>query len=422
MNHAGICLDLSVPLQIRLEHLAHLQPDEVDNILECMCSMYNIHPTFLAAQYLQCLILQNHACLRRRIRIAEACDLGRTVLYLLTRIPNPHERIGCIEMFTNPFLKVHAYAVLYTHATIEVRIQIMKNLYRLSVLHADYLRWFATQMRDTTLEYKYRANCADFLLTQIRSKLLEVQPFATYQKEAVQFLQLADTVTGKQLYAHRENVHLFVPRMHILSRILQSGTPRTTPQQIIHFLEERGSNAKMFQQRIFNDKTVLGTGQIRCTLEDLLCIVWTDLSDDMRELLAQDIESSSVLDDPDNEGWMCTTGYYNRILNIYQVTQDEAVFDTAPTAQDKDFMQREAFQEEFTQQLNRALGRIVDEEEKGNIFIALSESSEAERIQYLTFRIHTLSRIIDDLRKQFASLPDDRFTEWVADALRAYEQ
>ena len=406
MNHVEICLDLSVPLQMRLEHLTYLRSDEVDNILECMCSMYNIHPTFLGAQYLQCLILQNHACLRRRIRIAEACDLGRTVLYLLTRITNPQERIGCIEMFTNPFLKVHAYAVLFTHASVEIRIQIMKNMYRLPVLQGDYIRWFIAQMRDETLEYKYRANCADFVLRHASEP--------KQQQEARAFLRLVDPVSRETLYDHHENVHLFVPRVHVLGRILMSGTPKTDTDDILRFLEDHKFDQTLFRQRILNDKTVLGTLQWKCTLEDLLCIVWTGLSDELRELLVEDIQSSSVLDDTSSTGWMCTTGYYNRMLNIYQAAQDETVFDLV--------QDRESFQEVFTQRLNAELGQVESEEEKGDIFMALTESSEAARIRYLTFRIHSLPRVIDEMRKQFSELSEDQFTEWVADALRMYEQ
>jgi hypothetical protein len=368
--------------------------------------MYNIHPTFLGAQYLQCLILQNHACLRRRIRIAEACDLGRTVLYLLTRITNPQERIGCIEMFTNPFLKVHAYAVLFTHASVEIRIQIMKNMYRLPVLQGDYIRWFIAQMRDETLEYKYRANCADFVLRHASEP--------KQQQEARAFLRLVDPVSRETLYDHHENVHLFVPRVHVLGRILMSGTPKTDTDDILRFLEDHKFDQTLFRQRILNDKTVLGTLQWKCTLEDLLCIVWTGLSDELRELLVEDIQSSSVLDDTSSTGWMCTTGYYNRMLNIYQAAQDETVFDLV--------QDRESFQEVFTQRLNAELGQVESEEEKGDIFMALTESSEAARIRYLTFRIHSLPRVIDEMRKQFSELSEDQFTEWVADALRMYEQ
>jgi hypothetical protein len=364
--------------------------------------MYNIHPTFLGAQYLQCLILQNHTCLRRRIRIAEACDLGRTVLYLLTRITNPQERIACIEMFSNPFLKVHAYAVLYTRTSVDIRIQIMKNLYRLSVIRADYIRWFLEHMRNEALEYKYRANCADFLLRH--------DSVPEHRQEARVFLKLVQPL---ELYEHHENVHLFVPRVHVLERILRSETPRTDRDAILRFLRDRHLNDETFVQRIFNDKTLLlRTLQWKCTLEDLLCIVWTGLSDELRELLAHDIESSSILDD--SEGWMCTTGYYNRILNIYQAAQDETVFDMVHD--------REAFQEAFTQHLNRELQGVDDEEEKGNIFMALAESSEAARIRYLTFRIQSLPRVIEEMRAQYKELSDDQFTAWISDALRAYEQ
>jgi hypothetical protein len=141
--------------------------------------------------------------------------------------------------------------------------------------------------------------------------------------------------------------------------------------------------------------------------------VWTGLTDELRELLAHDIESSTIVDESDS-GWTCTTGYYNRILNIYQAAHDEIVFDMVHD--------REAFQEAFTHRLNQELQGVDDEDEKGNIFMALTESSEAARIRYLTFRIQSLPRVIEEMRVQYKELSDDQFTAWIADALRMYEQ
>lgn len=406
MEPNQICLDLSVPLHMRLECLKQLAVHEVDNVLECVCSMYNIHPTFTALQYLQVLILQGGACLRRRIRIAETCDLGRAVLYLLTRITDPQERIGCIEMFTNPYLRRHAYAVLFTHAPIDIKIQIMKNWSRLlnrpTQAHAQ---WFLDRMEDPELAYKYRANCADFIIRYTGSSQDMI-------RTAKSFLRLLDSVTYKELYAHRENVHLFVPRVQALKTILSAThLERCATEEILNFLEEHKYNDKLFHERILNDKSQLGTAQWSCTLEELLQRVWKALTDDLQHMLIQDIESSVVLDEPEDE-WMCTTGYYNRILNVYQsMVDDESMFDVAH--------ERDQFQRRFFDHLNQWLNVARNKED---LLVNLSESGDARRIEYLTFRVHSLPKVIDALRIQYSHLRADQFDEWISDALRAYEQ
>ena len=405
MDPSQFCLDLSIPLHMRLEYLKQLQPHEVDNVLECICSMYNIHPTFTALQYLQALILQRGVCLRRRVRIAETCDLGRAVLYLLTRITEPQERIGCIEMFTNPHLKRHAYAVLFTHAPIDIQIQIMKNWSRLlnrpSEAHA---KWFLERMEDPEMEYKYRANCADFIIQYLGSSQEMIQA-------AKSFLRLLDPVTYKELYAHRENVHLFVPRVQALKAILTSDQlERCTTDDILDFLGEHKYNERLFRERILNDKSQLGTAQWSCTLEELLQRVWKALTEDLKHMLIQDIESSVVLDEPNDER-MCTTGYYNRILNVYQsMVDDESMFDVA--------YERDQFQRRFFEQLNQWLSVARNKED---LLVNLSESGDAQRIAYLTFRVHSLPKVIDALRVQYSYLRADQFDEWISDALRAYE-
>jgi len=405
MDHSQICLDLSIPLHMRLEHLKQLQTHEVDNVLECICSMYNIHPTFTALQYLQTLILQRSACLRRRIRIAETCDLGPAVLYLLTRITDFQERIGCIEMFTNPHLKRHAYAVLFTHASVDVQIQIMKNWSRLMNRPTEaHAKWFLERMEDLDLEYKYRANCADFIIQYLGSSEEMI-------RTAKSFLRLLDPVTYKELYAHRENVHLFVPRAQALKAILTAThLERCATDEIVEFLVEHNYNERLFHERILNDKSQLGTAQWSCTLEELLQRIWRALTEDLRHMLIQDIESSVVLDEPNDE-WMCTTGYYNRILNVYQsIVYDESMFDVAH--------EREQFQQRFFEHLNQWLNVARN---KDDLIVNLSESGDAQRIEYLTFRVHSLPNVIDALRVQYSYLRADQFDEWISDALRAYE-
>lgn len=399
MSHTEICLDLSVPLHIRLEHLKHLDTHEVDNLLECLCSMYNIHPTYLALQYLQALILDDHACLKRRIRIAEACDLGRTVLYLLTRIRDAQERIMCIEMFSNPFLKIHAYAVLFTRAPLELAMQIMKNMYRIASYPIPYLLWFEKQLRNAEILYKYRANCADFILrTGLAPKAME--------DEARKFLRLMDR--DDAVYTHRENVHLFVPRMQTLDRIFERAQDeKCDSQEILSFAIENRYSTKLLRQRILNDKTTLGSFRRHFTLEELLCAVWPLLTEDLRHVLLQDMESS---DTTEEQGWMCTTGYYNRILNVYQCMSGENTFDLLYEIED--------FQTRFFEKLNRELQSHDVESE---LATELTESSEEHRIRYLTFRIHSLPKVLDEMRQEYDSLSSDQFDEWVSQALRKYE-
>jgi hypothetical protein len=294
---------------------------------------------------------------------------------------------------------VHAYAVLYTRAPVDVRIQIMKNLYSLGVLKAAYHKWFQTQMRDDSIAYVLRANCADFILRH--------DPNEDHKREARAFLKILEPFEEHLLYTHSENVHAFVPRVHLLEKILTDPTlARCKTQEISEFIFEHKYHEELFQQRILNDKTQLGTLRHKCTLEELLCTVWNTLTEDLKHLLMQDIESSAVLD----EGWLCTTGYYHRILNVYQSMTDDSLFD--------DLFSLEAFQESFNQKLNNYLRVSSDQE---NIFVELTESSEAFRIRYLEFRIHSLPRVIEELRAEYEKLSQPVFEEWVNLALRKYE-
>lgn len=397
-----ICLDLSVPLHIRLEHIRHLTDIEVDNLLECMCSVYNIHPTFLAGQYVQYLILQDSVCLKRRIRIAEACDMGCTVLYLLTRIQDTQQRISCIEMFDNPFLKMHAYAVLFTHADPELSVQIMKNLYRLTQCKTACLQWFSDQLSKDDLQYTLRANCADFLLRHSEDK--------QQRQQAKVFLRIENQVQKSELYFHPESAHLLVPRVWVLEKIFEECKLPEETEHIVRFVQDNHYNCELFRTRILNDKTILASKKVKCTLEELLCAVWPQLSEDLRHLLIQDFDSSAVVDDPTYSAWACTTGYYNRLINIYQCVQEEGLFD--------DFQDIEAFQENFIEKLNR---QLLSTPQTDDLLVSLSESSEAQRIEYLTFRIHSLPKVIEEMRAEYPDLSVDQFEEWISESLRLYE-
>ncbi|NBP58467.1 hypothetical protein EBU71_18420, partial [bacterium] len=205
------CIDLSLPLETRLEATRKLSEDEQDSLLEHVCSAYVIHSTFIALQYLHYLILEPSLSLTRRIRVAEMCDLGLSVLYLVTRFGSETEKVRCIEMFTNPYLKLHAYNVLYTCASLDTQIQIMKNIFALPGVSKDnVLDWFIFKMTDNSVEYKYQSNCADAVLNRSHD-LTQVQL-------ARQVLQI-DTFddSPKAVYQHRENVHLFLPNLPLYS-------------------------------------------------------------------------------------------------------------------------------------------------------------------------------------------------------------
>lgn len=400
MNHEGICLDMNVPLYIRMDSLNHLSMDEVDNLIECMCSAYNIHPTFTVLQYLQHLILHEKPCLKRRVRIAESCDLGRTVLYLLTRIRNVQERISCIEMFSNPYLKFHAYCVLFYQSSIDIQIQIMKNIYTLKFLkciESQILQWFEEQIENETHEYKYRSNCADFIL-------LNTKPEHTIYKKAKTFLQLVGKIGN--IYEHKENVHLFVPKPKVLEQILSDEKACET-NEIVEFIEQNHYNLSLFKARILNDKTLLGSLQIKCTLEELICAVWNELTDDLKHILIQDLESSVS-----GSEWMCTTGYYNRILNVYQAMNGNDCLIEMEKLEQQEFVQV------MIQRINHAL---YQDEYKNDIILELPQSSEALRLKYMTFKVQTLPQLIQELKKRYSHLNSDVFDDYFSYGLRQYE-
>ena len=86
IDHVQICYDFQEPLETRMNYVKHLNKYELDELIECLCSSYNIHPRFLCLQYLYSLIMYDGIELQRRIRIAETCDLYSTILFLLHKL------------------------------------------------------------------------------------------------------------------------------------------------------------------------------------------------------------------------------------------------------------------------------------------------------------------------------------------------
>lgn len=388
------CLDFTLPLTTRLEHLVHLTEEDKDNLIERMCSVYNIHPTFMYLEYIQALILQPGISLRRRLRVADMCDLGRMVLYLLGQINNTNV-IQYIEILSNPYLKHHAYEVLYSKTDSETRIQILKNLYRLEHLkkvHFKFLDWFLSVIDNIDYDYKLRANCADFIL-------LHAPKDSLYYKTATQFLNLDST---NEIYSHRENVHLFTPKPEAITSLLNK-TIKSDMDTILSFATEYKFDTDLLVKRIVNDKTLLGTD--KHTLCELICAVWPELTDDLKRLLLSDIQES-------RDEWMCTTGYYNRIISIYQSVHDNSYLIETSKLDEYNFTQS------LILRINRHL--LIDEC-KEDILLELPHSSEEFRIKYLTFRVNTLPSILEDMKSEFSHLTPETFDEYFSRAIRIYE-
>jgi hypothetical protein len=385
-----LCIDFSLSLEERLTNVDKLTDIEKDSLLEHLCSAYMINPLFIYEQYLQYLILRSDLSLSRRIRIGELCDLGLTVLYLLTRM-STYERIRCIELFSNPYLKIHAYNVLFPHVDIAIQIQILKNMYSLPRVNtAKILDKWMLCLSDDSLEYKIRSNCADAILNHSKD---------SYQiKTAKNFLGILNHL--RSIYDNRENVHLFLPNMKVLEKILENS--QSTPlEEIVEFIEKRGYHTELFWNRIINDKTRFGKGT---TLEELICKIWSQLTPDLKSILVEDIYSSEEHD----EQWMCTTGYYNRIINVYQtMITDQTLFD---------------HQKEFNYVLNQRVNYYLSySEEKDDILLELPQKGEEKRIRFLTFKVQALPLIIDELREKFPSLTTEEFDEYFSNGLRDYE-
>lgn len=393
MNY-GDCIDFTFSLENRLTKIEQLTIDEKETLLEHICSSYMIHPTFVALQYLQHLILRTDFSLQRRIRVAEMCDLGLMSLYLITCISGSHERIACIEQFTNPYLKIHAYCVLYANMGInntELYIQILKNLYPLPGIRKEWIiQEFVRIMKDESLEYKHRSNCADAILhrSKDRNQLTQARQILGIQQ-----------ING-DLYTHKENVHLFIPKIKLIDQIFTE-LESTSIETINEYIQTHKSYPlEFFQQRIWNDKTIIGNNY---TLGIILSKVWTSLTDDLRSLLLDDLYSFQNTEDE----WMCTTGYYNRMLNVYQTLIKDTLFDL-----------EDAFSQTLTRKINACL---YESEEKDDILLELPQSSEENRMRYLTFKVHSLPNIIKQLRDEFSDLTSQQFDDYFSTALRRYE-
>jgi hypothetical protein len=250
-------------------------------------------------------------------------------------------------------------------------------------------------MTDESVEYKYQSNCADAVLN--RSRILEQVQLAR------QVLQI-DTVSDnpESIYQHRENVHLFLPNLKVLDQILESADS-VRIEEIITFIQSLGYSEELFWTRILNDTTRFGR-EPGMTLEDLFVKVWPQLSEDLKGILIEDIYTSEVPE----EAWMCTTGYYNRILNVYQaMLTDQHLFES---------------QQEFTLRLVQRINHyLMESDEKEDIILELPHSTEDKRIRYLTFKVHALPLVLKELRTEFSNLSDENFDEHFSNALRQYE-
>lgn len=386
-----LCIDFSLSLEERLKNVDGLTDLEKNSLMEHVCSAYMINPLFIYKEYLEYLVFRNDIPLLRRIRIAELCDLGLTLLYLLTRMLIVHERIRCIEWFSNSYLKIHAYNVLFSKVDIETQIQILKNMYSLPRVNTNnILEWWMIHLLDEKLDYKLRSNCADAILNHSKN----------YHQlsMAKEFLGIKEI--SNSIYQHRENVHLFLPNMKVLEKILDH-TESASLNEIIDFIELLELNSELFWKRIVNDKTRFGKGS---TLEQLMIKIWNQLTPDLKKILIEDIYSS---DEPE-EQWMCTTGYYNRIINVYQtMITDQTLFES---------------RKEFIYMLNQRINYYLSQSnEKDDILLEMPEKGDEKRIRYLTFKIHSLPLVIEELRNNFPNLSYEEFDEYFSSGLRLYE-
>lgn len=415
-----ICYNLQEPLEKRMEYIPLLTDYELHELIECLCSSYNIHPTFITMMYLYSLIMFNGIDLHRRIRVAETCDLYQIVMFLLHKQPI-EKRIGIIETFYNTYLKIHSYFVLYRLVENEIeftsmKIQIMKNLYtinRENIFKIYYLDWFMNMMNNTELEYKHRSNCADFLLTQ-SSRLKDKQ-------DALNFLGLNISLKDTNITEHRENVHLFAPKQKLLDTIMKDNKNTICEtEEILDFIHKYNYNKDLFQTRILNDKTQIGSLSSQYTLEDIIRMVWNQLTEELQHLLIKDLESS----DEKEEGWACTTGYYNRIINIFQTTCKDTIFEYSNEQLKLDFFH------DLRKRIDNELHSVVDEK-LDTILEEMPYSAEEKRINYLTFKVQKLPEIINKMKDKYTSytfsdnnmlqLSEDQFDEYFTNAIRMYE-
>lgn len=387
MNFYNKCLDMSVPVEERLEALSGLESYQKDEIIEQLCSAYNIHQTSIYFEYLHALILSPMLSLKRRVRVGEICDMGTIVLYLLTRLPFT-ERIGCIEMFQNPYLKHHAYVVLFSFSDdIGVRIQVMKNVWRLEILKKfkfQFLEWFSDRLTDT-IPYQHKANCADFILINSPN---------TFTENASNFLGIKSISNPLE---HKESVHLFNVTPEFILQLRSTNT-KTTPKDILDFAIQHRLNYKFLEERIFVDKTLVNG----ITLSELICKIWDVLTDDLRLLCLRDILASG------GDGWSCTTGYFIRMINIYQTTCNNTLLSETEIT--------------FSTIVFKIINRhLFGSEQKEDILMELPNNTEETRIKYLTFKVHTLPKLITELKLEFQNLSQETFDEYFSKAIRAYE-
>ena len=383
-------LNLELSIEERLESICQIvNENDLDDIIECICSAYTIHPTFITLQYIYQLVLHPKFSIIRRIRIAESCELYSLSMYLLHSLKDIQEKIACIEMFNNVYLKLHAYRYLYSKIPpleFTYLIQIYKNCWRWvdKKYKYFYIDCLYNIMNNSFVEYKYRSNCADFILNH--------NPTKEMKKQCEQFLNIDSNIS---FYEHKENVHLILPNEEEVCSLIKTN-PSTTKQYILQWIELRNLH---IDSRIFNDKTELISG---ITLETLLCCVWNILSDDLKLCLIEDINTTS---------WECTTGYYHRILSFVQ-----------PFVEMKLFIPNtfRIFHEEFTNVLERELNKYNNVD---TILSELSEQSisEAKRIHYLTFRVQRFDDIVVHLKQKFSHLNQMEFDEFFSKSVRLYE-
>jgi len=405
------CLDMSRSLQDRIDSLTLLDDQDLNEVLEIICSAFNITPVKIFEEYIYFLILYEKISISRRIRIAESCDMYRHSLYLLSKIPDTQVRISYIEMFSNPYLKIHAYMVLFHKVgkidrELEYQIQIMKNLWSLVSKNykSKYIQWFLDIMKNNEVSYNLKSNCADFLLSQDTG--------AVAKQKALQFLNISeDVLSNTEFFDHKENVHILLPKIDIVSAIVEKNK-KCKVNDIYDFIinSEYKDHINFFNKRIVNDKTSLHPSQ-NITLLSLILSIWLYLSDSLKLLLIQDITSSSIKKEHENT-WMCTTGYYHRILNIYQVVyQDDNLF----------------YEDEwvsFFRYFKNTINKSLFEDENKDVILdnMIDEIDNTEfRIKYLTFKAHSLPKIISKLRTKFSFLSDDLFDDYFQKALRRYE-
>jgi hypothetical protein len=255
-------------------------------------------------------------------------------------------------------------------------------------------------MENLEIDYKIRTNCADFVLLSKESD--------NQQKRRANIVLNIDQPT-MDIYEHKENVHLFVPKTKLIEKILRDDNESTSLSEIIKFISDNlNFDTGLFIDRIVNDKTVLGGFKVKITLWELLSKLWGKLTFDLKKLLIEDLYSSK------EDEWMCTSGYYHRIINIYQTLHLDQNF----------------FVSDFLETKNQVISFVKDEinkklwldENKDEILEQLTENAIDKRIAYMTFKVHTLPVVLENIRLKFPELKNDEFDEYVSAALNKYEE